>query len=399
MLNLNTFSMKRYSFFILILILGFLPLNAQKPEVVYSIAKELKPHSFFVEQAKLWWKEIEKNEKNEKAWYYYYKANRYARMTFHCDENSKYDNWLKESEYLKEADEIIRLISEKIPGTYTYYIVIKEGYPNNSERLQALQKAYELEPENPDTYDEFVVYYETNNTSDKRAEFNLKWYRSNDLSSGLLNYNYNVLMSIKEGGAILTFGDNDTFPIWLLQDVMGIRTDVTVLNVSLLLIPEYRKVLFRKLNIPELNKEYPKGSTAQSQEEIINHIFKNKPQNLPLYVSTPAWKQFKEYEKDLYIVGLVLEYSTETVDNIALLKNNFEHKYDLDYIENQFNYDISRGIVNRNNVNYLPGIIKLYNHYKLSGEEENAQKMKELGLYIADKGGDGWKEKAVEVFK
>lgn len=394
--------MKRFINLILILFIGFIHLNAQKPETVYSIAKEDKPHSFFVNQAELWWKEIEKNEKNEKAWYYYYKANRYAKMTFsQCKtpECNKYKSWIDENRYLKEADQITSLISKAIPNTFTYYVIIQEGYPNNKERLDALQKAYEIEPDNPDTYDEFVVYYETNNIKDKREEFNQKWYKSNDLSSGILNYNYNVLMSMRDGGAILTFGDNDTFPIWMLQDALNIRPEITVLNVHILSIPEYRKNIFKKLNIPELSKDYPNGSTSNSQKEIIDHIIKNKPDELPLYISTPAWKQFQDYDENLFIVGLVLEYSIENIDNIALLKNNFENRYAFDYIHNQFNFDISQGIVNRTNVNYLPGIIKLYQHYTLSGEAEKASKIKELGLLIADKGGDDWKQKAAEIFE
>jgi len=394
--------MKRSIYLFLIVILSLNHILAQKPEPVHSIAKEKKPHSFFIEQAELWWNEIEKNEKNEKAWYYYYKANRYARMTFsHCKtpDCEKYKNWTEESKYLKEADEITDLIIKAIPNTFTYYVIIKEGYPNNNQRLEALQKAYELEPDNPATYDEFVVYYETNSIKDKRAEFNQIWFKSNDLSSGILNYNHNVLMSMKEGGAIITFGDNDTFPIWMLQDALGIRTDVTVLNVSLLSINEYRKNIFKELNIPELSKEFSDGSTAISQQEIIAHIIENKPDELTLYTSTPAWKQFQEYNEYLYIVGLVMEYSKENLDNIALLKNNFENKYALDYIRNQFNNDISQGIVNITNVNYLPGIIKLYQHYSLSGETEKAEEIKELGLLIADRGGEDWKQKAIEIFE
>ncbi|MBN2350814.1 MAG: hypothetical protein JXJ22_18395 [Bacteroidales bacterium] len=391
--------MKRSIIFIFLAIVCFYSARAQQPEIVYSIAKEERPHSFFVEQAELWWKEIEKNNKNEKAWFYYYKANRYAKMTFRQGSTSTFKTWTDESLYLKEAEEITGLISKAIPNTFTYYVIIKEGYPNNRERLDALKKAYALEPDNPDTYDEFVVYYETNNNEDKRAEFNKIWYRSNDLSAGILNYNYNVLMSISEGGMILTFGDNDTFPIWMLQDVLNIRPDVTVLNVHLLSITEYRNTLFKKLNIPALLKDYPEGASAENQKEIINHIIKNKPENLPLYISTPAWKQFLEYEKNLYIVGLALEFSTENIDNIALLKNNFENRYALDYIYNQFTFDISRGIVNRINVNYLPGIIKLYQHYRLSGEEEKAASIKKLGLIIADKGGEDWKQKALEILE
>jgi hypothetical protein len=377
-------------------------LNAQKPEKVYSIVKEDKPHSFYVKQAELWWKEIEKNDKNEKAWYYYYKANRYARMTFwqcETEECKKCRQWTDESKYLKTADEITDLISAAIPGTYTYYSIIKEGNPDKQERFNALMKAYELEPDNPDTYDELVVYYETNNLPEKRKEFNLKWFRSNDVSSGILNYNYNVLMSMQQGGVILTFGDNDTFPIWMLQDVLGIRKDITVLNISLLTIPDYKEVLFKKLNIPMLSKEYPDGSTQENNDEILRFIIENKPAGLPLYISTPAWKNLEEYENNLYLVGLVMQYSKENMDNMALLKNNFENKYALDYITNNFSFDISRGVVQKMSVNYLPGIIKLYQHYSLSGDKEKAGKIKQLGLLIADKAGDDWKKKASEMLK
>ncbi|MBN1186932.1 MAG: hypothetical protein JXB49_31940 [Bacteroidales bacterium] len=394
--------MKRSIYALLISVIFFNPAGAQKPEKIYSIAKADKPHSYFVEQAELWWKEIEADESNEIAWRNYYKANRYAMMTFYqcvTPECEKYKSWLEESEYLKEAEDIKALINKAIPNTFTYYIFIKEGYPNDEQRFRALQNAYDLEPDNPDTYDEFVVFYESNNDMEGRAEFNQKWFKSNELSVGILNYNYNVLMSMRDDGAILAFGDNDTFPIWMLQDVLNIRPDVTVMNVHLLSIHDYRERIFKKLNIPDLPGEFPKGSTAESQKEIIDHIIKNKPAGLPLYIGTPAWKQFKEYDEDLYIVGLALEYSEENIDNIALLKNNFENKYALDYIRNQFSYDISQGIVNRINVNYLPGIIKLYEHYKLSGETENAEHIKTLGLVIAERGGEDWQKKVAELFE
>jgi hypothetical protein len=244
-----------------------------------------------------------------------------------------------------------------------------------------------------------VVYFETNNLPEKRKEFNDKWFKSNDISSGLLNFNYNVLMSLKEGAAIMTFGDMDTFPVWMLQDVPGIRKDVTVLNLSLLAIQEYRNTMFQKLNIPEFIKEYTDGSTAESQKEIIDYIIKNKPEKLTLYVGTPAWKQIEEYEDNLYLIGLGFEYSTENIDNIALLKNNFENNYALDYLTNKFGYDISQGVVDYTNLNYLPGIIKLYQHYKLSGDTKKAEWMKQIGLTIANKTGGGWQIKASEILK
>lgn len=69
------------------------------------------------------------------------------------------------------------------------------------------------------------------------------FYHSHDRSGDWISWDYgnNMLETCEENAIIFTNGDNDTYPLWYLQVVEGIRRDVSVVNLSILNLPWYIK--------------------------------------------------------------------------------------------------------------------------------------------------------------
>jgi len=84
--------------------------------------------------------------------------------------------------------------------------------------------------------------------------FNWSWAsRAGDYAAR--DWAYDLLMSVEPYAVLFTNGDNDTFPLWYLQEVEGIRRDVTVIVGQYLFTTWYPRQL-EQLTRPENQRPY-----------------------------------------------------------------------------------------------------------------------------------------------
>lgn len=370
----------QYAIAVTLLFIICLKGNAQQPEKIYSIVRVLKTNEYYKQQMVLWKKELDKDPQNADAWFNYYKANRYVQL-------SQAGDSINIPNRFERLNRIVQEIETKIPNTFeANYIKWWNGY-NNEDLLPYLEKAYQLDSTRYETYSDWVNHYEITRNIAQKERFLQKWYQSGNASPGLLQYNYNMLVSLKPNAILITGGDNDTYFAWMLQAVFGIRKDVIVVNTALLAINEqYTARLSKELKAAIV---WNKATITfeDYQKTLLGKIAENKA-GKPLYTAVTAYDGItKGYADKLYLEGLVYEYSEQKIDNIALMIKNFEKEYLLDYINKFFGQDPYETIVPYMNTNYLIPMLTLYEHYKQCDEQEKARHWKEMILIVAEKGG------------
>lgn len=155
-------------------------------------------------------------------------------------------------------------------------------------------------------------------------------------------YARNMLVGLDKDGIIFTNGDNDTFPLWYIQEVEGFRKDVKVINLSLLQTPWY---------IEQCRDNEPKVPIAWSTEQI-NNIRPMMTSSGPMQIrdlavqhilATNRWKRsiyfavtippetyapYRDYLEMEGLAYLVVPRKGENMINVEKLKDNILEKFD-----------------------------------------------------------------------
>lgn len=351
---------------------------AQQALPVQGFARQKQSTEWYRQQVQAWKRETEKEPRNAKAWYNYYRASRNLSLSDTADTRSR------EAKFLALSS-LVAQMEKKVPDSYEYHLIRWLNGGNNEELLPHLQKAEALGADRYEHLEDLIVWKEMEGRTAERNAAGQRWFASGQTSPGLLNYTYNVLAGLPENAILITAGDNDTFPAWILQ-ARGFRSDVLVLNTSLLQKELYRKRIFGELGIADLPLDFSASAeifAAQQQafeKKLVERLAANKKARTVCLGLTCASQEglSLQIENKLYLAGLHHEYRTEPTETLSKLRKNFETAFALDYLKAEFSNDVSRAWVLHLNRNYTIPMLKLFHHYQEAGDCRQAQRMKEL---------------------
>ena len=376
---------------LLIILATILFAQEKKPEKVLRIVYEIKPDEWYREQAKLWKKEIDKNPKNAEAWHNYYNAVRYE----------NFNQTIGTKEKQEKLQKIVADLGKHAPESFQYYYLKYFTGQDKTKNIKDMEIAHKMAPDRPDPLYELITHFELKGDEKKVTDYYQQLYETKDIAPWLVNYNYNVLMSTEENAVIFTNGDNDTYPARMLQETKWVRTDVSILNISMSGTETYLERVLGKKGIKVNRKELmQKAVTTGSDntksfsistfvQEVCKYLAQNYP-DFPVYFALTVYEEhFKPMKDDLYIVGLAYRYNSKRIDNIAVTKKNLENNFRLDYLRFDWYNDLYPGtnLMNTLQLNYVPGMMMLVEHYQTSGQQEKVQYWKNLATELAKRAG------------
>jgi len=161
-----------------------------------------------------------------------------------------YANWMYAARYASDPHYEILLEKgvKKYPANpvllYLYGMTEHGGHGDLKEQ-HLLEKALRLDPSFIDPWFSLVIHYM--DRQPEKINFALKKILENGaISEEIMDYSYNMLACLEKDAIIITNGDNDTYPGWILTRLLNHRPDVSLVNRSMLNTDWYPFVLMKE---------------------------------------------------------------------------------------------------------------------------------------------------------
>ena len=278
-----------------------------------------------------------------------------------------------------EMDAKVKQLELISPNSWEYHLAYFAAGNYNLDRSQALEKAYQMNPENLEVQKQYVSlkYMEGDTLS---AQNMLSTMTLNELISlEVERYTSDVLTSCSMNSTLITHGFEDTYGTLFNQFSHQQRMDVNVVSLDFLQSPQYRITLEEKGYVLPKTTKIDVGYLSQ-------FCYLNADKELFLSVTIPR-TYFEPISKKLFHVGVTFQYANAPAEDLP------------DRQENMWFYQLNKfGLAEGEDrskfaMNYIPLLLYLEQKYIQEGNEVLLLQVRDsmdfiLGKKAANKSGN-----------
>jgi hypothetical protein len=241
------------------------PQPVQRPEKILSMREVVYDNTTYTELAALW-KKYNDAYPSEDA----------------------YANWMYAARYAGAEDyaSLLETGARKYPANPTLLYLkamVRHGASDNLEEQTLLERAVALDPSTTDPWFGLVINYLQRDEREKMNVALRKILEAGAIADEVMDYSYNMLSCLDQDAILVTNGDNDTYPGWILTRIVGYRPDVRIVNRALLNTDWYPLAL--------LKEDVPTFVTAESLDSLRTTTWKSLEESKS---PVPSWGPYSD---------------------------------------------------------------------------------------------------------
>jgi hypothetical protein len=318
-----------------------------------SLEWESADKSEFSNSVDYWKNLVKQNASNEEAWLNYYKCARALALLK--------DGAVPSKRAQEDLNELIGNMANAVPESFAFHYANYVNGNKSDESFNYLTKAIQLRPNESELYDDMLCNAVISENNAAIGAWSKRMSDERLFTSTELEYNRNVLNSVESQAVLITNGNVDTSPLYMLQSE-GFRKDVIIVCLDWLGSNRYQNLLAGQLKLKP--GVFKMNDRSGSFESLLNQL-KNKP----VYSALTVPSQYLNAHVDqLYCTGLALKYSTTPISNLPSLIFNWENLFSKKY------WAVSEGITK----NYLVPATVLLAYYDQNKEEAKAAELRQF---------------------
>ncbi len=279
----------------------------------------------------------------------------------------------------QELDIIVKRLEASFPMSFEYHYAQWLNHPFDTANAFHLHEAYRLAPEPSILLDDKVAHYELINDLEKKSLYCKLIYQSRLYDSAIYHYAHNLLRSVQPGAFLVTRGEWDTHPVWVLQHIFGQKTDVTILQMDLL----HQEHYFNRVMEPFALRRGAYRRFLHNKPAFFRELAEASSHKQPVYLSLTLDREFLENTADLlYNTGLAMRLSVEPFQNLAILAENWQ-SFSIQHLEQIPSDPEIAGMMG----NYIFPMALLYQQAVSKGQEKDALEFRRLMHTVAQQAG------------